>query len=227
MKKLIKVFLINKIAAKLLLKTLLIADKYLYFFIGQYANLYYEGNHPKQEIIKYVDWFLSHLKKDWIVIDIGSNKGEMTIKLSEKVKMAYGIEISEDLYKVSKLKENSKLEFINFDATKFDYSTIGKVDCITLSNVLEHIEDRIGFLTSLKNNVRFNNDPLFLIRVPMIDRHWVVILKKNLGVDYRLDETHFIEYTKESFFEEIKKCNLKVKNFEVKWGEIYAVCIKK
>jgi 2-polyprenyl-3-methyl-5-hydroxy-6-metoxy-1,4-benzoquinol methylase len=223
MKKLLKRLIFNKFIARLLLKFILKIDKYLYFLIGQYSSLYYNGKHPKHEIIQYTEWFLSHIKKNWVVVDVGSNRGEMTIKLSNKVKKAFGIEIDENLYKISKTKETSKLEFFNYDATKFDYGKIGLVNCVTLSNVLEHIEDRVGFLTSLKNNVRFTNDPLFLIRVPMIDRHWVVILKKNLNVDYRLDETHFIEYTKETFFEEIKKCNLKVKDFEVRWGEIYAV----
>jgi len=61
----------------------------------------------------------------------------------------------------------------------------------------------------------------------MINRHWVVILKKQMGVDYRLDKTHFIEYTKEIFYEEMKNSSLNVKSFEVKWGEIYAECIRK
>ena len=56
----------------------------------------------------------------------------------------------------------------------------------------------------------------------MIDRHWVVILKKNLGVEYRLDLTHFTEYTKASFYKEMEACGLHVDSFEVRWGEIYA-----
>ena len=40
-------------------------------------------------------------------------------------------------------------------------------------------------------------------------------------------KTHFIEYTKENFYEEMKNSSLNVKSFEVKWGEIYAECIRK
>jgi 2-polyprenyl-3-methyl-5-hydroxy-6-metoxy-1,4-benzoquinol methylase len=115
-------------------------------------------------------------------------------------------------------KKSENLEFINSDATKFDYSKLKPTDCITLSNVLEHIDDRISFLKSLNDNVKWKKNPRYLIRVPMINRHWVVILKKQMGVDYRLDKTHFIEYTKEIFYEEMETSSLNVKSFEVKWG---------
>lgn len=223
MKSILKKLIINKYNAKLFLKPLLIFDQYLYFIIGQYASLYYGGKHPKHDIINYADWFNSNIEKNWIVVDVGSNKGEMSIKLTQKAKKVFGIEIDKKLYQESILKSNDKIEFINCDATKFDYSKIPKVDCITLSNVLEHIENRVFFLDSLRKNVNFKNKPLFLIRVPMIDRHWLVLLKKNLGLDYRLDDTHFIEYTKESFLNEINQANLRVSKFDVRWGEIYAV----
>ena len=223
MKYLIKKIFINKILSKLLLKYILILDKYLYFIIGQYASLYYDGKHPKHDIIKYEDWFISNLRRDWNVVDVGSNSGYMAHKISKSVKNVTGIEINQKLYNNSIQLESENLKFVNADATTFNYANLEKIHCITLSNVLEHIEQRVVFLKSLLDKVNWIQEPLFLIRVPMIDRHWVVFLKKNLGVDYRLDETHFIEYTKETFYDEIKQANLKVVQFDVRWGEIYAV----
>jgi len=222
MKSFIKKIIINKFFAKKFLKSILVLDKYIYFLIGQYSSLYYDGKHPKHEILKYQEWFCKQLNKDFRVIDVGSNTGTMAEKMSKKVKKVYGIEINETLHQKALKRKNSNLTFICADATKFDYNTIEKIDCVTLSNVLEHIEDRVLFLNTLKQNIQWAGQSQFLIRVPMIDRHWVVILKKNLGVEYRLDPTHFTEYTKASFYKEMEACDLHVDSFEVRWGEIYA-----
>ena len=226
-KKIFRLFFSNKRVAKLVLKPLLKLDNFIYLLIGHYAPLASKTGHPKHDIIKYVDWFLDKIEKNMTVIDVGSNTGQMTKKISEKTKLTYGIEINSNLHKIAIKQKQNNLEFINSDATIFDYSKLEKIDCITLSNVLEHIDDRISFIKSLSDNVKWKNNPRYLIRVPMINRHWVVILKKQMGVDYRLDKTHFIEYTNESFYEEMEISSLNVKSFEVKWGEIYAECLKK
>jgi hypothetical protein len=43
-----------------------------------------------------------------------------------------------------------------------------------------------------------------------------------LGLDYRLDPTHRIEYTQESFAEEIQQAGLEIAHQEVRWSEIWA-----
>jgi len=227
LKKIFRLFFSNKRIAKLVIKPLLKFDNFVYLLIGHYAPLASKTGHPKHDIIKYVDWFLDKIEKNMTVVDVGSNTGEMTKRISEKVKMTYGIEINLKLHEIAVRQKRQNLEFINSDATTFDYSKLQPIDCITLSNVLEHIDDRISFLKSLNDNVKWKKNPRYLIRVPMINRHWVVILKKQMGVDYRLDKTHFIEYTKEIFYEEMKTSSLVVKSFEVKWGEIYAECLRK
>lgn len=64
---------------------------------------------------------------------------------------------------------------------------------------------------------------LFLIRVPMLDRDWVTLYKKELGLEYRLDVTHFVEYTLNSFAKELEDAGLKMESYRVRYGEIYAV----
>jgi len=39
----------------------------------------------------------------------------------------------------------------------------------------------------------------------MINRDWITLYKKELGVEWRLDKTHYIEYTLESFEKELEK----------------------
>lgn len=224
MKSLFKKLILNKTLAKLLLRTLLKIDNFVYLMIGQYASLASENGHPKHSIVKYTDWFISHLKSTMTVLDIGSNTGIMTEKISRQVTQAYGIEIEKKLFEIAEKKSSQKLLFFNADATKFDYSTINRIDCVTLSNVLEHIEYRVDFFKQLNEKINWKEKPIYLIRVPMIDRHWVVMLKKHYNIEHRLDKTHFIEYTKETFYREMNDSNLEITSFEVKWGEIYAVC---
>jgi len=227
MRSFLKIIILNKLMAKLLLKPILKLDNFIYFLIGQYASLASDNGHPKHDIVKYAEWFISKLKPKMTILDVGCNTGQMTQKLSHHVRKSYGIEIDRRLYAIAKNKSSDNLIFINADATQYDYSNLQNIDCVTLSNVLEHIEDRKTFLRSLNMNIKWVNKPHYLIRVPMIDRHWVVLLKKQYGLEYRLDKTHFIEYTKETFFKEIESVGLLVKSFDVRWGEIYAEIIKR
>ena len=47
-------------------------------------------------------------------------------------------------------------------------------------------------------------------------------MKKELGLPYFLDDTHFTEYTQESFEQEMAGAGLSVNHLEVRWGEIWA-----
>ena len=87
-----------------------------------------------------------------------------------------------------------------------------------MSNVLEHIDKRIDFLKDIKRIGK-----IFLIRVPLINRDWKVILKKNMGVEYRLDKTHFIEYKTESFKQELSEAGYNIISIEKRFGELYAM----
>ena len=148
----------------------------------------------------------------------------MAVNMSTKCKRVSGIEINQASVNIAKEKANEKTNFFASDATLFNFESIESVDCITMSNVLEHIENRESFLRLLIKNVNWVKNPKFLIRVPLIDREWISPFKKNLNVVWRLDKTHFIEYTEDSFKEELLKCGLKVISSQIKFGELYAEC---
>ncbi len=186
--------------------------------------------HPKHQILKYKEWFSEHVKNNDIVLDIGSNTGELPVFLSNKIKYVYGIEIIEQLH--NKALERDKipnLEFILGDATNYDYSNIKPISVVTLSNVLEHIEHRVVFLKMIIKNTPWTDGKKmrFLIRVPMMNRDWITIYKKNMDVEWRLDLTHFIEYTMESFIDELNQAEIEIIESNVRFGEIYAVCLAK
>ena len=228
MKQLFKSLIYNKLVGNFSLKLLLNLHTRLYNIVGGLSTYLNDGIHPKHKIIKYEQWFLKNFNSDDVLIDIGCNTGIMTESLSHKAKFIYGIEILENLKKIAKNKQKRKnLEFICGDATIYDYNKLKKIDCVTLSNVLEHIDDRVGFLKKLSLQIPWKNKKKFLIRVPMIDRDWLTLFKNELELEYRLDKTHFIEYSIQKFKTEMEESKLSIYNFHVQYGELYAICYAK
>jgi hypothetical protein len=58
----------------------------------------------------------------------------------------------------------------------------------------------------------------------MIDRDWITLYKREIGIEYRLDPTHFTEYTFEQLKEELREADIEIISHHVRFGEIYAVC---
>jgi len=227
-KKLITQIVFSKFFSKISFKFFLNFHNFLYKFISKQASMLSEdGNHPKQNILKYKEWFNENISNDEVVLDIGSNKGDLPFFLSKKVQYVYGIEISQSLFhEAQKRNKYSNVEFFHGDATNFLFDSIRPISSVTMSNVLEHIFDRVNFLKNLVANVPWRdiNDKRFLIRVPMVNRDWLTIYKKNSGVEWRLDQTHYVEYNMETFKEELQKASIYVEDSFVKFGEIYAIC---
>lgn len=203
------------------LKLLFEIEREIYSMESQYAKKYGKGIHTKHKHIKYHDLFIKNIKPYENVLDIGSGNGFLSYDMAKKVKGAKvtGIERNEKNLEFARSHyKHNNLKFIKGDVSK--ELPAGKFDVITLSNVLEHIEKRVNFLETLQ---RCFNPKRFIIRVPLFERDWRVPLKKELGIDYRLDPTHFIEYTKESFLDELKHAGLKTLKIEYRWSEIWCV----
>ena len=213
---------------KKIIKCMLILSLKLHSFfykLSSYLAIRHEGKHPKHRVIDYADWFDKKINSTAVVIDIGSNTGQMTKKIAKSIdRKVYGIEIDAKHHDTA-VKTNTlqNLKFILADATEFDYAEIGKVDVITLSNVLEHIADRQSFLSAIVNTCLWSSSgPRLLIRVPAIDREWPVLIKKELGIEWRLDKTHYTEYTNHQLIHDAEVSGLKLVTLERKFGEIYA-----
>lgn len=192
------------------------------------AECYEQGRvNPKHEILAYPEWFVSQLQADWTIMDIGCNNGHMVEFMAAFCRFVYGIEIAEVLVREAEAKRTmTNVKYFCADAIRFDYTTVSQIDCISLSNVLEHIDDRVDFLRRLVERVPWRDkmNIRILIRVPLLERDWLPVFAKRLGLDYRLDSTHQTEYRVEEFQKELEESGLRVEEHYVRYGELYAVC---
>ena len=163
-----------------------------------------------------MDFFFNNIEENTNILDVGCGIGFLTKLLSKKAKKIIGIDINKESIKFALKKHNNQnIKYIVGDATTYNFNEY--FDCIILSNVLEHIKDRKEFLKKIKN---LSN--VFLIRVPMIDRSWLTLYVKSLGLEYRLDQSHYIEYSFKSFKKEIEDSGLKIISYEIRFGEIWS-----
>jgi len=186
-----------------------------------------EGQHPKHRLMRYKEWFLDHVRPDDVVLDVGSNTGNMPTLIAPNVEYVYGVEIDHAL--VAQARANNRydnVEYIASDATTLDLSLLRPISVVTMSNVLEHIDARVDLLSALARRLpwRDSGERRILIRVPMIDRDWITLYKRELGLNWRLDPTHYTEYTLDQFHEELAAAGIKVDSADIRFGEIYAVC---
>lgn len=202
---------------KILLKLALKLHSFSYKLISHLAIKYENGLHPKHRLIGYHEFFMKNVGSDDRVLDIGSGNGSLAKDVASVAGSVLGVDIDSGLVEKAKRKNSAdNLEYRALDATK-DLSD-KKFDVIIMSNVLEHIEHRVEFLKQIRPLAK-----KFIFRVPMIDREWVTLYKKELGLDYRLDTTHFIEYTFDQFKNEFEQAGFDIKSHSVQFGEIWAI----
>lgn len=200
----------------LYLKILLKLYNYLYYKIDVISIKLNGGTHPKHQLMNYHQWFLDNIDKGSNVLDIGCGIGAVAFDLSKKANKVVAIDINKtslDFARKKYMKDN--ITYVNADATNYKFEE--KFDYIVLSSVLEHFENRNDFLNKIKELGH-----TYLIRVPMINRSWLTLYQKKLGLEYRSDRTHFIEYTFKSFKDEMESNGLKIISYSIQFGEIWA-----
>ena len=197
-------------------------DSRLYPLQGQAAVAYGNGVHTKHRHMRYHDFFIGRICPDERVLDIGCGIGALAYDVAEKAEaQVVGIDLNANNIAQAQLRfSHPRVCYIVGDVLK--ELPVERFEVVILSNVLEHINDRLAFLHYLREIVRVQR---FLIRVPLFERDWRVPLKQELGVEWRLDLSHETEYTLESFAAEMAAAGLRIIHQEVRWGEIWAEAI--
>lgn len=198
-----------------ILRCLVWAHNQSYHMISFFAS--YNGMHPKHRILNYHDFFVTNITPGDRVLDIGSGNGAVAFDVAKKARQVTGIDISKiNVSQAQKKYPLPNLDFVIGDARTYRFENI--FDVIILSNVLEHIDNRSEFLRKLSSIA-----PRVLIRVPMLTRDWITVYKKEQGFEYRLDNTHFTEYTEEQLEEELTRAGWKLTHVHNNFGELYAI----
>lgn len=202
------------------LRFLLDLEYALYPVIGHQAVRYGGGVHVKHRLTNYHDFFISRMQAGERVIDIGCGIGALSFDLADKAGVGVvGIDIDPINIQFARDRfRHPNVEYHSGDASKINLA-LGRFDVVVLSNVLEHIQTRSDFLKQVGGATGSRR---FLIRVPLFERDWRVPARKELGIEWRLDLTHFTEYTLESFKDETTHAGLRITYMEVRWGEIWA-----
>jgi len=201
-----------------IIKLFLRAHSLSYRLVGFLSQKVEEDRiHPKHRLMNYHKFFVDNVDEGDMVLDIGCGNGALSYDVAKKAKKVVGIDLNKKNISFAKEKYSSEnIEYIYGDALKDVPNE--NFDVIIMSNVLEHIENRVEFLERLREQAA-----KFLIRVPMINRDWITLYKKEMGMDYRLDKGHYVEYTLENFKEELGGVELKIVDCSIQFGEIWAI----
>lgn len=180
------------------------------------------GEHPKHRLTRYHDFFVARIPAGAGVLDIGCGYGAVARSIARQIPSVRVIGIDSSAERIAEAESADNppnLSFILGDALQSIPN--GPWTTVVLSNILEHIEKRVDFLRTIMAAAKPSR---ILIRVPLFERSWHVPMRRELGIGYFSDPTHFIEHTLEEFDREIAEANLEVVTRSVLWGEIWAEC---
>lgn len=190
--------------------------------IAERATAYGNGINPKHRLIGYHDFFVERIPAGSRVLDVGCGVGEVARSIARRVPGAAVTAIDKEARLLEMARQGevpANLTFVEGDATR-DLAA-EHWDVIVLSNILEHVDERVGLLTEL---IHRNTPGRILVRVPVFERHWHLPLRRELGVGYFSDPTHRIEHTLAEFESETTAAGLRVVERQIIWGEIWAHC---
>lgn len=193
-----------------------------YSHITSLAARLNNSEHPKRKILNYEKFFFDQISADDSVLDVGCHEGYLSALAAQKASEVVGIDTNSfRIKKATDLYNHiTNLRFLVGDATTYNFGN-QKFNKIILSNVLEHIEDRVEFLQKMR---RLGDT--ILLRVPLLTRDWLTVYKKENGFEYRLDLSHFIEYTLEDVKNETAASGWKLESYSIQFGELWAVTSK-
>jgi SAM-dependent methyltransferase len=201
------------------LRFLLRVDGVLYSLEGQAAVAYGGGVHAKHRLTGYHEFFVQRVRPGERVLDVGCGVGWMAFEMAERAKArVVGIDQDAETIRVAESRfAHPQVRYLVGDVLRALPDE--RFDVVVLSNVLEHLPARPRFLRQIRQTL---GPSRVLIRVPLFEREWRVPLRKELGVEWRLDATHETEYTLDAFAEELRVAGMALIQQEVRWGEIWA-----
>jgi 2-polyprenyl-3-methyl-5-hydroxy-6-metoxy-1,4-benzoquinol methylase len=188
--------------------------------VNERAMVHGKGEHPKHRLTNYHAFFVSRVRDGEGVLDVGCGYGAVARSVARAHPTARIVGADYDKGRLSQARASANppnLSFVETDATKA--VPPGPWDVVILSNVLEHITDRVGFLAALVAKTQAGR---FLIRVPHFERDWKMAMRRDVGANYYSDPDHKIEPTESEFRDEVTRAGLVIDELLTPWGEIWS-----
>jgi SAM-dependent methyltransferase len=201
------------------LRELFALDDHLQREIDRTAIRYDGGVHVKHRVTGYHDFFVERIRSGERVLDVGSGKGELAHDLAVRSGAdVTGIDVKGP--SLAFARERFRHERVRFlERNALEALPDGPFDVVVLSNVIEHLADRVDLLSRIARELR---PRCVLIRVPAEDRHWHVPLRRELGLPWFSDPSHVVEYDRRHLVAELEEAGLEPVEVQSRWGELWA-----
>jgi 2-polyprenyl-3-methyl-5-hydroxy-6-metoxy-1,4-benzoquinol methylase len=201
------------------MRSLLQCEDDLMEHINRVALRYGAGVHVKHHLTHYHDFFVERIGSGERVLDIGCGYGAVAFSIATRSGAhVTGIDINpQNIAQARRTHQHPNLTFICGDV--LHTLPPGPFETMVFSNVMEHLEERVAFLRTVQEHLAPRR---WLIRVPMVNRHWMVPMRQELGMPHYSDPTHYTEYTRESFEQEVQAAGMHITHLQINWGEIWA-----
>jgi SAM-dependent methyltransferase len=169
--------------------------------------------HPVR--IKTIEYLRKKIQPNQNVLDLGCDKGEMSFLISHFSKSVLGIDYNKQAIEIAKTNFNrNNLEFRNEEAINYLKSNNEQFDVLILSHIIEHIDNPLEMIQEFKNYFKY-----IFIEVPDLDNCYLneYRMKENMNLIYK-DDDHIYEFDRESIYELLAKCNVKIIDSEFRYG---------
>jgi SAM-dependent methyltransferase len=176
------------------------------------------GVHAKHRLTGYHDFFVERIRQGERVLDVGCGKGELAHDIAERAgAVVVAVDASPWMLQFARERfAHPRISFVQADALEFVPEE--PVQVAVLSNVLEHIEQRVELLRALRERAGAGR---LLIRVPVLDRDWTVPLRREVGLPHFSDPEHKVEYDPQLLREELAAAGWEMGEPVFVWGEIW------
>lgn len=167
-------------------------QKHIDDMINRACSEYYHGKHPKHYLWKeHNRYIFDHIHAGDNVLDVGCGASQYTQWIAEKAKHVLGVDLRPARVEIS--QENNQCPNVHFEVMDVTKSLPDATfDVAICSHVIEHLDDPEAFLSALSLKI-----PRIIIKVPLVDAHWMKMVKADIGLDARDDLDHRREYTEE------------------------------
>jgi SAM-dependent methyltransferase len=168
--------------------------------INQICSTYYDGKHPKHYLwLGHNQFLYDRVHEHERVLDIGCGGSHYQQWLAQKAAEVVGVDILPDRIQMSVRNNTSpNVRYELIDVT--ERLPQGDFDVVICSHVLEHLDDPVSLLRKLASRV-----PRLLVKVPLVDSHWMKLVKKDIGMPWLDDGSHRREYTEEMLLDQLKE----------------------